>query len=228
GLTDTISETISVTDVGGTGTVTDIDGNTYQTIIIGDQEWMMENLKVSHYQDGTSIPTGYSSSQWANLNSDAYAIYSDNESIAVDYGYLYNWYAVENNQGIAPEGWHIPTDDEWKILEAYLGMSTAEADQTGFRGTDEGGQLKEIGFNHWNDPNTGATNESNFSALPGGFRRGNDDGNYIYLGNRGYFWSLTEDGAQYSWVRILFNNSSEVYRSSDFKQTGLSVRCIKD
>ena len=196
-------------------TVTDIDGNVYQTIIIGEQEWMMENLKVTHYRDGTAIPTGHSNSDWSNLSTGAYAVYNDDESNADTYGYLYNWYAVDDSRNIAPEGWHVPTDDEWQILVDYLGGSSVA-----------GGKMKETGTEHWNSPNTGATNESGFTALPGGYRIGN--GYYFSMGNYGYFWSSTESSSNFAWYRELGYYHSAVGRHSGSKQIGFSVRCVRD
>jgi len=122
-------------------TVTDIDGNIYQNVQIGDQLWMAENLKVIHYKNGDEIPTGYSNSEWANLSTGAYAVYNDDPSNTDVYGNLYNWYAVETGN-LAPEGWHVPTDDEIKELEMYLGMSQRKANNTGFgRSTNEGSKL---------------------------------------------------------------------------------------
>ena len=201
-------------------TVTDIDGNVYQTIIIGEQEWMMENLKVTHYRDGTAIPTGHSNSDWSNLSTGAYAVYNDDESNADTYGYLYNWYAVDDSRNIAPEGWHVPTDDEWQILVDYLGGSSVA-----------GGKMKETGTEHWNSPNTGATNESGFTALPGGYR---GSGYYGGMGNYGgYFWSSTGYDSGYAWYRELSYDSSEVGRSYYYyyygsKRDGFSVRCVRD
>lgn len=227
------SETVNVTVTsggGGTGTVTDIDGNVYQTIIIGNQEWMMENLKVTHYRNGDSIPTGHSNSEWGNLDdteTGAYAVYDGNQSYADTYGYLYNWYAVDDSRNIAPDGWHVPTDDEWKTLEMHLGMSQSEADGSGWwRGTDEGGKLKEEGTTHWNSPNTGATNESGFTALPGGYRI--YSGSYGDMGYRGFYWSSTEIDSFGAWSRILDYSYSAVYRYDGGKHHGCSIRCIRD
>ena len=202
-----------------TGTVTDIDGNVYQTVQINDQIWMAENLKVEHYRDGTAIPTGYSDSEWGNLSTGAYAVYDNNETHADTYGYLYNWYAVNDSRNIAPEGWHVPTDDEWQILVDYLGGSSVA-----------GGKMKEEGTAHWNSPNTGATNESGFTALPGGYRyyRYYSSGYYYYMGTSGYFWSSTEYYSLGAWYRVLNSNYSGVYRSYDFsKRSGFSVRCLR-
>ena len=214
-------------DDGSCYTVTDIDGNVYQTIIIGTQVWMAENLKVTHYRNGDAIPTGYSNSDWENLTTGAYAVYDGNESNADTYGYLYNWYAVADSRNIAPEGWHVPTDDEIKQLEMHLGMSQSEADDSGYRGTDEGGKLKEEGTAHWSSPNAGATNESGFTALPGGYR-GYDYSNYYDMGSYGYFWSSTEIHSNSAWYRKLYYDLSGVYRGSNSKQYGFSVRCVRD
>ena len=198
--------------------VTDIDGNVYQTVEIGDQVWMAENLKVTQYRDGTAIPTGHSNSEWDNLydtETGAYAVYDNNESNADTYGYLYNWYAVNDSRNIAPDGWHVPTDDEWQILVDYLGGSSVA-----------GGKMKETGTEHWNSPNTGATNESGFTALPGGYRY--SGGNYGYVGYDGYFWSSTEGSSGSAWGRVLDYFHSEVSCSSYGKQGGFSVRCLRD
>ncbi len=126
-------------------TVTDIDGNVYQTIQIGNQVWMAENLKVTHYRDGTSIQ--YVQNEltepdvWETLTTGAYCYYDDSQSNQTTYGNLYNWYAVADSRNIAPEGWHVPTDAEWKELEMALGMSQSEADDAGYRGTNEGSKL---------------------------------------------------------------------------------------
>jgi len=211
----------------GTLVITDIDGNTYQTVGIGNQWWMAENLKVTHYRDGTSITNVTDNTAWSALTTEAYCIYNNNASNEIDtYGALYNWYAAVDSRNIAPDGWHIPTDDEWKELEMYLGMSQSEADGTGYRGTDEGGKLKETGTTHWNSPNTGATNETGFTALPGGYRYGN--GNYYNMGSFGYFWSSTESSSYSAWSRTLYCSSSGVYRLYYNKQDGFSVRCVRD
>ena len=138
---------------------------------------------------------------------------------------MYNWYAV--NTGIlCPTGWHVPTDDEWKTLEMYLGMLLAVANGEGWRGTDEGGKLKEVGTNHWNSPNTGARNSSGFTGLPSGSR--NSSGIFANLGNYGYWWSTTEYGSTLPWIRMLSFGRSDVQRTYYPKEIGLSVRCLRD
>ena len=219
--------TMSFTTALQLGTVTDIDGNVYQTIIIGTQEWMAENLKVTHYRDGTAIPTGHSNSVWGNLSTGAYCAYDNNESNADTYGYLYNWYAVDDSRNIAPEGWHVPTDDEIKQLEMHLGMSQSEADDTGYRGTNEGSKLAGRA-DIWIDGNLENNSEfgtSGFMALPGGYRDGG--GNYCGMGSSGDFWSSTGDSSYGAWDRGLGYYGSEVGRGSGDKRYGFSVRCLR-
>ena len=198
------------------GIVTDIDGNEYGTVLIGNQVWMSENLKVTKYKDGTAIPTGHSNSVWSNLSSGAYAVYDDDDVNTDTYGFLYNWYAVDDSRIIAPDGWHVPTDDEWTTLTDYLGGTSVS-----------GGKMKETGTEHWSSPNTDATNESGFTALPGGYRYFN--GNYIHQGYSGYFWSSTEyNGRGSAWYRLLYYDGSDVSRSNYYKECGFSLRCVRD
>lgn len=209
------------------GTVTDIDGNRYKTITIGDQLWMAENLKVTHYRNGDPIPNITFGFNWIYLTTGAYCHYFNNESYTSTYGCLYNWYAVNDSRNIAPEGWHIPTDEEWKELEMFLGMSQSKADDIGWRGTNEGGKLKETGSDHWLNPNTGATNESGFTALPGGYRLA--DGFFGGIESDALFWSSTEFSSLDGWYRALNFSRSGVNRTYGIgKRGGLSIRCIKD
>jgi uncharacterized protein (TIGR02145 family) len=212
--TITISLFITILFVTGvfSQTVTDIDGNVYQTVTIGEQTWMAENLKVTKYRDGTAISTGHSNSEWSTLSTGAYAVYDNNSSNAETYGYLYNWYAVDDSRNIAPEGWHVPTDAEWTTL-------------TDFLGSDAGGKLKETGTTHWNSPNTGATNSSGFTALGGVYRF--DNGYYYNLGNSGAFWSSTEGNSNYAWIRGLDYDGSDVYRGVNGTHQGFGVRCVR-
>ena len=207
--------------------LTDIDGNVYKTVKIGDQWWMAENLEVTHYRNGDAIPNVTYNTEWSNLTTGAYCEYDNNVSNVETYGRLYNGYAVTDSRNIAPAGWHMPTDYEWKQLEMYLGMSQSEADDIGWRGTDEGGKLKESGTEHWVSPNTGATNESGFFALPGGYR--SNYGTYSPLGTYAHFWSATVHGSSSAWYRGLdYSSSSGVGRGNSGKQGGFSVRCVRD
>ena len=208
------------------GIMTDIDGNIYKTVKIGNQWWMAEDLKVTHYCNGDTIPSETDSLIWVGLTSGSYCNYNNDVTNVDTYGILYNWYAVNDSRKIAPEGWHVPTDDEWKQLEMYLGMSQAQADSIYRRGTDEGGKLKEAGYTHWHSPNTGANNSSGFTALPGGFR--NSTGIFIGMGLGASFWSSTASGGDYAWLHDLFHASSQVGRFNVKKQSGLSVRCVRD
>ena len=198
------------------GFCVDIDGNEYETVSIGNQIWMAENLKVSKYRDGSSIPTGHSNSDWGNLSTGAYAVYENVNENANTYGYLYNWYAATDSRNIAPDGWHVATDAEWTTLTDYLGGTSVA-----------GGKMKETGTSHWNSPNTGATNESGFTAFPGGYRN-DGDGNYGNIGSSGYFWSSSEIYSSLAWERLLNYNSSEVNRYYTNKKHGFSVRCVRD
>jgi uncharacterized protein (TIGR02145 family) len=209
-----------------TGTVTDIDGNVYKTVKIGEQWWMAENLKVTHYRNGDAIPNVTDNTEWEGLSTGAMCSYDNDDNNIETYGLLYNWYAVDDSRNIAPAGWHVPTDEEWKELEMYLGMSQADADNTGSRGTDEGGKLKETGTSQWTRPNTGATNESGFSALPGGYRIYAGIFSYFYLDAN--FWSATEVGHGPCYYRSLHNTSTLVSRHWGGKRDGASVRCFMD
>ncbi len=210
-----------------TGECVDYDGNSYETVQIGDQLWMAENLKVTHYNNGDEIPNITNMGDWASLSTGAYCDYDNNPTNSDTYGRLYNWYAVDDARGICPEGWHVPTDEEYQQLEIYLGMDPAEADDTGWRGTDEGGKMKETGTEHWNSPNTGATNESGFTGLPAGYRNANN-GSYSHMGYNGYFWSSSEHNSTNAWYRLLYYHDSYVYRYDTNKHFGFSVRCAGD
>nr|MBN2278777.1 fibrobacter succinogenes major paralogous domain-containing protein [candidate division Zixibacteria bacterium] len=217
----------SFTTTAPSSTVTDIDGNVYETVTIGSQVWMAENLKVTHYRNGDPIPNVTDSAIWSGLTTGAYCNYENDQGHVATYGRLYNWYAVDDGRNIAPEGWHVPSDAEWKQLEIYLGMSQSEADATGFRGTTEGGKLKEAGGTHWANPNAGATNESGFSGLPGGVRY--DYGSLFYnLGTYAAFWSSSVGSSGRAWARYLHWYHSQVQRYDYFMHDGYSVRCVRD
>jgi len=215
-----------ITDASDTGTVTDIDGNTYPTVIIGTQEWMAESLRVIHYPNGDAIPHITDYTAWGNLGDnntdDAYSFYNNTTT---DYGALYTYAAAiaddwtrdnNANQGVCPNGWHLPTDSEWTTLTDYLGgVSVA------------GGKMKETGTTHWNSPNTGATNSSGFTALPSGIRD-TGSGSFLFVRYDGYWWSATESGSTYVYYRSLYDNSADVDRASLGKSNGFCVSCIRD
>jgi uncharacterized protein (TIGR02145 family) len=222
---------ITADDTKTTPTVTDYDGNEYETIEIGNQLWMSENLKTSHYNNGEVIPTGLSNSSWSTTSSGAVAVYNDQESNADTYGYLYNWYAVVDSRGICPEGYHVPTDDEYKQLEMYLGMSESEANNTGWRGSISNHGSKLAGNSDlWDSGDLANSSEfgtSGFTARPGGYRS-YDNGAFYGMGYYGYFWSSTENSSNYAWYRLLDYDYSGVGRTYYFKQSGFSIRCLGD
>jgi uncharacterized protein (TIGR02145 family) len=197
-------------------TVTDIDGNTYRTVVIGNQVWMAENLKTTTYNDGMPITLEEDNTTWSNLTTGAYCWYDNDEATYNDiYGALYNWYAVETGN-LCPDGWHVPTNAEWTALEDYL-------TNNGHDGT-EGTALKTT--SGWNNVGNG-TDDYDFTALPGGYRN-NDHGSFLSIGYYGHWWSSTEYSSMKAWNRMLSFNNGYVYRLDDDKKYGFSVRCIKD
>ncbi len=163
------------------GSMTDLDGNTYRTIIIGNQTWMVQNLKTTAYNDGTPIPVINDPLSWSNLSTPACCWQNNDPARKVTYGVLYNWYAI-NSGRLCPSGWHVPVDSEWAGLTDYLGGENIA-----------GGKLKESGFSHWYSPNTGATNETYFRALPGGYRLNGPDALFSNLGEAGGWWMQHSD-----------------------------------
>ena len=233
GKTCSISVNVDVTQTSGINfssignpvgsfqnSVTDAEGNSYKTVTIGTQTWMAENLKVSKYSDGTTIPNITDNTQWRNNTTGAWSYYNNDAAKNAKYGKLYNWYAVSKttngNKNVCPTGWHVPSDSEWTVLTEYLGgLSVA------------GGKMKEVGTTSWNNPNMYASNTSLFTGLAGGIRDYN--GNYFYIGGYGgYWWSSEENNDLFAWYRNLISNNGNAYRSDEYKINGLSVRCLKD
>jgi uncharacterized protein (TIGR02145 family) len=198
------------------GLPTDGDGNEYDTVVIGTQVWFAENLKTTKYNNGVSIPLVTDNTKWASSTSSAFCWYDNNPDYKNSYGALYNWWAV-NVSFLCPVGWHVPSKEEWKILVDYLGGEYIA-----------GGKLKESGVTNWLDPNEGATNETSFTALPGG-RRYFGDGSFESLRTRGYWWtsSSTIDDRFANDIRMK-NIGDDVEIGSFMKPTGYSVRCIKN
>jgi len=195
------------------GELKDIDGNIYATIKIGNQEWMAENLKVTHYRNGDPIPNVTNISEWRNFKNGEYCAYDNSSANIETYGLLYNWYAVDDKRNIAPKGWHVPTHKEWKELEKYLGEKA-------------GSKLKATNAvtNHGN-----GTNESGFKALPGGSRH--VYGSFMYIGRFGYWWSSTESRGRHAWFCTLefLEFSSQCVSYSCYTQSnGCSVRLVRD
>jgi uncharacterized protein (TIGR02145 family) len=197
------------------GSMTDQDDNVYKTVTIGTQTWMAENLRTTTYNDGTAIPNVTDNDSWVT-STGAYCNYNNTTSsdTIATYGRLYNWYTI-NTGKLAPKGWHVPTDAEWTTLTTYLGGESVS-----------GGKLKETGTTHWISPNTGAANETGFTALPGGYRF--NDGAFYGIGSFDSWWSTTEYNATLAWYRLMYFNDSDVLRDYYDKKVGMSVRCVKD
>ena len=196
--------------------VTDIDGNVYHTVIIQGQTWMVENLRTTHYNDDakTAIPIVTDSTAWKGLTTSAYCFYNNDAANNATYGALYNWYAASNSK-LCPKGWHIPSNKEWLDLITQLGgESTA------------GNLLKEKGTTRWNSPNSGASNNSGYTALPGGSRYGN--GKFYDIHICGYWWSTSEFNIYNAWGGWLAYDKSNVGSFYVSKTLGFSVRCVKD
>jgi len=198
-----------------TTTIADLDGNTYHAVTIGTQTWMVENLKTKKYQDGTIIPN-VTTDAWTSLTTGAWCDFTNSASNGLKYGHLYNWYAVNNGKNnLAPLGWHIPTNDEWTTLTDYLGgLSVA------------GGKLKEVGTANWKSPNTGATNETGFTAMAGGWTYLL----YFNMGADGAWWTSTEVSlnSDKAWSKFMYYNYNYVENVDMSKNFGFSVRCVRD
>ncbi len=215
------------------GTITDIDGNNYQTIIVGTKKWMAEDLKVTRFSNGDKIPGSTylpmvtDSTAWGSLYSAGFCFYDNNSANGNVYGALYNFYAVVDSRNMCPTGWHVPTDNEWMDFELSLGMTSAQVNLTGLRGTTEGDKMKEIGTEHWIGGNTSATNSSGFSGLPNGARN-YDGSSFDNLGIIGSWWTSTSGGSIECYCRYLQNTYSMVGRTSTFRNSGIAVRCIEN
>ena len=189
-------------------------------LFICDQVWMACNLDVDTYRNGDPIPQVTNDYEWANLTTGAWCYYNNDPALGEMYGKLYNWYAVNDPRGLAPAGWHVPTRSDWLELENCLNVDEA------------GGKLKstgtiEDGDGLWLSPNTAATNEQGFSALPGGLRNPST-GNYSGIGFNGFWWSSSEYNDLSGWTFVLFYNSSQSGMTDFFKKSGIFVRCVRD
>jgi len=202
------------------GSITDQEGNVYKTIVIGTQEWMAENLNTGIYRNGDAIVTDLDNSAWGATTSGAWSYYNNDASYACPYGKLYNWFACTDARGLCPTGWHVPSDAEWTTLTNFLGgLSVA------------GGPLKSTGTaidsnGLWTSQNIDANNSSGFSGPPCGYRNG--IGIFGAMGVQSYLWCSTQSVAFGGWVRVLFDNNGTVARSSNYKESGYSVRCLRD
>jgi uncharacterized protein (TIGR02145 family) len=197
-------------------TVIDIDSNVYHTIVIGTQVWMVENLKTTRYRNGDPIHNITMISEWDNMTSGACCDYANTLNNRRTYGKLYNWYAVNDSRNIAPVGWHVPSTAEWNTLISFLGGKDVA-----------GGKLKETGTKHWDNPNAGVTNESGFTALPGGNRY--FSGQFLQMGRVGFWWSTTKYSKGYAYfLNLSYDDGKIGYYKFLRLNGGLSVRCVKD
>jgi uncharacterized protein (TIGR02145 family) len=195
---------------------TDGDLNIYPVVVIGTQTWMAENLKTTKYNDGTAIPNVTVNATWSTLSTGAYADYSNTPAVGAIYGKLYNWYVVAptNTKKICPSGWHVPTDAQWTVLNNYLGGEALA-----------GGKMKETGTTHWLSPNA-ASNESGFTALPGGYR--DQSGSFSFFNYYGFWWASTEVSAGFAYYRFIYNTNTSLSAGDNDKHGGFYVRCMKD
>lgn len=204
---------------------TDIDGNVYNTVKIGTQTWMVENLKTTKYRNGDIIPNITDGNAWATLKTGAQCSYNNDDSNVLKYGKLYNWYAMADNRNLAPVGWHIPTDVEWSELSTYVAAHPGISDYVGKA------LAAKTDWNYYNL--NGAVgnvmeinNSTGFQALPCGLR--DYFGNFIYMGMENDWWSTTETQTVYAWYRYITFTNGNLIREFQFKENGKSVRCIKD
>ncbi len=209
--------TITFKTLATATTVTDIDENVYQTANIGTQTWMTENLRTTSFRNGESITSFSDAAKWSSAVISVYCNYDNDLQNASKYGMLYNWAAVNDNRNIAPIGWHIATDADWDILVAYLGSEYSA-----------GSKLKDSGSTSWDATNTSATNQSGFTALPGGAR--DDAGVFALKGKNGFWWTATDNSnnTTSAFIRKMNAEDNTVQREYKNKKYGFSVRCVKD
>lgn len=196
----------------------------YETVKIGKQTWMLNNLNVDRYRNGDKIQHINDWEDWMLTKSGAWCYYQYEGENGPVYGKLYNWYAVNDPRGLAPEGWRIPSEYEWKILEMHFGMTWEQTEKFGWRCGEIGGKLKKIS-GLWYGSNDLATNSTGFSAVPGGWR--SDGGTFNDKGYQACFWTSTEYDSGKALCRCLSTYNGEIYRAAKSKNIGYSVRCVK-
>lgn len=204
--------------------VTDIDGNAYPTIVLGNgQEWMAENLRTVRYANGDSIPE-VEGSGWSGLSTGAYCRHASDSTGLKDFGLLYNFHAVVDERNLCPDGWHVPSDGEWTSLIAYLDPGLKP--DTNPQSTVAGGRMKAVSGEFWQDPNTDATDISGFHGVGGGYRANNN--NFLAFRQFGYWWTSTENTSTTARNRYVFYGNGTLGRYLSHRRSGLSVRCLKD
>jgi uncharacterized protein (TIGR02145 family) len=205
--------------------IMDVDSNYYTTVKIGEQWWMAENLNVKSYNDGSPIRLAESDEFWKD-SIGGYCVYKNDATAP---GLLYNWYAVSDVRKIAPKGWHVATDSEWKALELFLGMKENDLNSVGWRGTIEASKIKIYGTEGWlTEVEHWPTNESGFSALAGSCRKQNGIWGEPGIKLTGFWWTETDYKEGKAFYRYLDCKSSQIFRHYDYKNCGYSVRCVKD
>jgi uncharacterized protein (TIGR02145 family) len=228
-----LSVLLLVTCKLGAQTVTDFDGNVYNTVTIGTQEWIKSNLNVKHFNNGDAIPLITDNTNWWNTTTATYSFYNNDVLNEPLYGALYNGYVIFDTRNVCPTGWHVPSDNDWVLLFRTICTSgncaTDWQDNNvvgTWQGTDEGGKLKEIGTTFWNSPNTGATNSSGMSILPGGYRYW--DGNSYTLNDYTNLWTKTmhSDGVN-AWFYAPIYNRNDIYHGYGDLHNGMSIRCVR-
>jgi uncharacterized protein (TIGR02145 family) len=214
-------------DLKAQATVTDIDGNVYQTVTIGTQVWMKENLKTTHYRNGDAIPNVTDQTAWIGLSTGACCNYNNDAANAAVYGRLYNWYTASDSRNVCPIGWHVPTDNDWLTLALSQDQNAYWDLGFGHESNVAGGKMKEAGSAHWLSPNTGASNSSGFTALPGG-QRSFSDGIFSSIGGGANWWTATKYDATHAFGHSVNHDGADIYRFYHFLNYGFSIRCIKD
>jgi len=203
--------------------LSDIEGNLYNTVVIGTQTWMAENLRTTKYNNSAQIPNITDPTAWMNLTADGYCWYNNNVNNKPTYGALYRWYTIKAG-ALCPTGWHVPTDAEFNTLEMFLGLEPAQVDVWGWRGTDQGSQIKSS--TGWDGGGNG-TNSSGFNGLPGGYRAA-ASGAFYTMGSLTYWWTATEHDAVRGWYRRVDGTNNDIYKASTSKNGGKYIRCVKD
>lgn len=196
-------------------TIEDVDGNIYHTTRIGNQTWMVENLKTTRFNNGDLITNIKSNTNWKQSEQAAYSVYNNDSTLVKVYGLLYNYQCLNDSRNIAPKGWRIPTEEDLRVLESFINSNN----QTGVF-------LKEKGNTHWLPSNATGNNATGFSALPGGFR--DNEGDFYMRNANGYYWTNNGSFELYHWSARMFQAFADIRRDEVFKQYGFSIKCIKE